>query len=149
MVGLRAFGIFVACGLACATAEGQTAADPMGAIDGTVRDVSGGVLSQVIIRAISPAIMGAREATSRDDGFYRIQALSPGEYAVTFTRAGFADAVRRDIRVRPGATTTISIALDLQGLRADVTVAPEGSVADRRVTTIVAAIDAQELADLP
>ena len=103
----RYLGICAGCALVCATAAaGQSAGDAAGLIDGTVRDASGAVLSQVVVRAVGPALMGAREDVSRDDGFYRIPALAPGDYELTFTRAGFEQAIRRDVRVRSGATTT-------------------------------------------
>ena len=145
--GLRLFGVFAACGLTCATAAaGQTAA--AGAIDGTIRDVSGGVLSQVIVRAVSPALMGAREDVSRTDGFYRILALTPGDYDLTFTLAGFEPAIRRAVRVRPGATTTVSVTLDLEALRENVIVGAAPTI-DRRGTSLETVVDARALSDLP
>ncbi|HVG69475.1 MAG TPA: carboxypeptidase regulatory-like domain-containing protein [Vicinamibacterales bacterium] len=146
----RYLGICAGCALVCATAAaGQSAGDAAGSIDGTVRDASGAVLSQVVVRAVGPALMGAREDVSRDDGFYRIPALAPGDYELTFTRAGFEQAIRRDVRVRSGATTTISITLTLEALRENVIVGPNASAVDRRGTSLAAVMDAQELSDLP
>ena len=72
----RFLGIYAGCALTCATAVAQTAGDAVGAIDGTIRDASGGVLPRVVVRAVGPALMSAREDVSRDeDGFYRIAAL--------------------------------------------------------------------------
>jgi hypothetical protein len=142
-------GTFAACALACATAAvGQTAADAAGSIDGTIRDASGAVVPQVVVRAAGSALMGAREAVSRDDGFYRLPALAPGDYELTFTRAGFEQAIRRDVRVTLGATTTISVTLDLAAVRADVIVGPNASALDRRGTTLATVMDARELSDL-
>jgi hypothetical protein len=141
--------ICAGCAFVGATAAAQTAGDAVGAIDGTVRDGSGGVLPQVVVRAVGPAMMGAREVLSRDDGFYRIRALTPGDYELTFTRAGFAQAVRRDIRVRPGATTTVPVTLDLDAVRENVIVGPAATAVDRRGTSLAAVMDAQALSDLP
>jgi hypothetical protein len=137
------------CALACATAAaGQTAGDAFGAIDGTIRDASGAVLSQVVVRAVGPALMGAREDVSRD-GFYRIPALAPGDYELTFVRTGFAQAIRKDVRVQPGATTTLSITLDLEARRESVIVDARASGVDRRDTSLATVMDAQALSDLP
>jgi hypothetical protein len=148
-VRIRVLGFCAGCALACAIpAAGQTGADATGAIDGTIRDASGAALPHVIVRAVSPAMMGAREAVSRDDGFYRLPALAPGDYELTVMRAGFEQAIRRAVRVTSGATTTISVSLDLAAIREDVVVGPNASALDRRGTTLATVIDAQELADL-
>jgi len=142
-------GVIAACWLACAIpAAGQTAGDAVGAIDGTIRDSSGSVLPQVLVRAAGPALMGAREDVSRPDGFYRIRALTPGDYELTFTLAGFEPAIRRDIRVSPGATTTVSVTLDLEALRENVIVGAAPTI-DRRGTSLDTVVDARALSDLP
>ena len=65
----RLLGICAGCVLACAAVVGaQTAGDAVGAIDGTIRDASGGVLSQVRIRAGGLALMGARETSHGTTG---------------------------------------------------------------------------------
>ena len=63
-------------------------------IAGVVRDTSGAVLPGVTIEASSPVLIEkARTAVSDETGRYRIIALNPGTYTVTFRSAvnGFAD----------------------------------------------------------
>src|SRR5688500_13055631 len=59
-------------------------------IVGLVRDESGAVLPGVTVEAASPALIeGMRTAVTDDQGRYRVEALRPGPYKLTFTLAGF------------------------------------------------------------
>jgi hypothetical protein len=146
----RLAGVCAACLLASASsASGQTVGDATGAIEGVVIDAAGGVLPNVLVRVSGPAMMGAREDLSRDDGFYRVPALVPGDYEVSFTRGGFRSAIRRDVRVRPGATVTIPVTLEIEARREVVTVESGSPLGDRRGTSLGVAMNARELADLP
>src|SRR5688572_24261495 len=84
--------------LASVTAA-QTVGDIAGGIDGVISDRTGGSLAGVTIRATSPALMGARTSVSGADGVYRIPALPPGEYALTFSLPNFHPASRDGVRV--------------------------------------------------
>src|SRR5262245_11907000 len=57
-------------------------------IVGQVRDESGGVLPGVTVEAASPAIIEkVRTALTDEQGRYRIEALRPGLYKLTFSLA--------------------------------------------------------------
>ena len=61
------------------------------AITGVVKDASGGVLPGVTVEATSPALIEkVRSAVSDGTGQYRIVALPPGTYALTFALPGFS-----------------------------------------------------------
>src|SRR5262245_19009251 len=65
-------------------------------IAGVVRDTSGAVLPGVIIEASSPVLIEkSRSSVSDDTGRYRVIALNPGTYTVTFTLPGF-NVVKRE-----------------------------------------------------
>ena len=69
-------------------------------IVGQVRDESGGVLPGVTVEAASPAIIEKiRTAVTDDQGRYRIDALRPGIYKLTFTMTGFSTVVRDGVDV--------------------------------------------------
>src|SRR5512147_1619411 len=66
------------------------------AITGVVKDASGGVLPGVTVEAASPVLIEkVRSVVSNDTGQYRIEALRPGTYTVTFSLPGFS-TVKRD-----------------------------------------------------
>jgi hypothetical protein len=64
-------------------------------IVGVVRDESAGVLPGVTVEASSPALIEGMKAVATDEqGRYRIEALRPGPYKVTFSLSGFTTFVR-------------------------------------------------------
>ena len=84
----------------CATVLLPTLAYAQAQIVGQVRDESGGVLPGVTVEAASPAIIEkVRTAVTDDQGRYRIEALRPGSYKLTFSLTGFS-TVARDGRRR-------------------------------------------------
>jgi uncharacterized protein (DUF2141 family) len=77
-------------------------------IAGVVRDVSGGVMPGVMVEASSPALIEkSRTAVTNGSGQYRILALVPGVYTVTFTLEGFNKVERTGIELR--AETILSV----------------------------------------
>jgi len=75
-------GVFALALLVCAPA----AADAQGSIVGLVKDASGAVLPGVTVEAASPALIEkVRSVVTDGTGQYRIEALRPGTYTVTFT----------------------------------------------------------------
>ena len=64
----------------------------------------------VTVEAASPAIIEkVRTATTDDQGRFRIEALRPGAYKVTFSLTGFSTVVREGIDL-PSAVSTASAA---------------------------------------
>jgi len=92
-VVLARFGRFVCLAVALgmipasALAQGASTAN----ITGVVKDSSGAVLPGVTVEAASPALIEkVRSAVSDERGQYRLEALRPGAYTVTFSLTGFA-----------------------------------------------------------
>ena len=75
---------------------------------GFVRDSAGTPVPGAAVTASSAALMEASRASVTDAaGRYQIDALSPGIYTITFTRAGFKTVERRGVRVRTWATARV------------------------------------------
>jgi len=86
--GFLARFLFASLLLTSAVASAQDATT--GAIVGLVRDSSGGALPSVTVDVSSPSLIErSRSAVTDDQGRYRITALRPGVYTVTFTLPGF------------------------------------------------------------
>jgi len=115
-----------------AAASAQTSA-----IAGTVKDASGAVLPGVTVEASSPALIErVRSAVSDGSGQYKIEALRPGTYTVTFTLPGFSVVKRENVELTSDFTATINADLKVGALEETITVSAESPVVDvQNITT--------------
>ena len=109
--------------------------DPMAAfgqaIAGTVKDPSGASLPGVTVEARSPALIEkVRIAVTDDIGQYRIEALRPGVYTITFTRIGFQSSQREGIDLSGAVTATVNAQLALGQFTETFTVPGEAPLVD-------------------
>jgi hypothetical protein len=78
------------------------AAQALGSVAGTVKDASGAILPGVTVEVASPALIEkVRTGTTDGSGQYRIIALPPGDYTVTFTLTALPRSSARTSRSRP------------------------------------------------
>ena len=112
--------------VACATVLLPTLAYAQAQIVGQVRDESGGVLPGVTVEAASPAIIEkVRSAVTDDQGRYRIDALRPGTYKLTFSLTGFSTVAREAIEVPSEVVVTINADMKVGALEETITVSGE------------------------
>ena len=129
-------------------ASGQTVGTTTGAIVGTASDTTGAVLPHVTVTISSDAIMGVRTTSTAADGSYRISALPPGAYRLSFSLNGFR-TLDQDVRVTLGLTATVDVELHLASQREEITVTKPRSDLDRRSTSLGEIFSSRQLADLP
>ncbi len=140
--------LFLAALLAPASSAGQTVGTATGSIVGIARDATGALLPNVRITISSDALMGSRTTSTAADGSYRIPALPPGEYTLSFSLHGFRTH-EREVRVALGFTATVDVELDVATEREQVTVTRRSRILDRHSTAIAETFDSRQLADLP
>jgi Carboxypeptidase regulatory-like domain len=100
-------------------------------IVGQIRDESGGVLPGVAVTAASPALIEQSRTTVTDDqGRYRVDALRPGTYKLTFSLPGFSTVVRDGITVPSDITVTANADLKVGALEETVTVSGQTAQVD-------------------
>ncbi len=116
----RAILVFLgALGLVGAPSYGQ---QTLGAINGTVTDSSGGVVSKATVKVHNTGTNLEQTATTKEDGLYSIADLPIGTYTVTFSRDGFKTEVHSQILVQGDRTTTVNTSLQPGEVTAQVTV---------------------------
>src|SRR4051812_24068375 len=112
-----------------------------GAIAGTVRDSSGGVLPGATVTVKGPALQRERvTATTSADGTYRIALVPPGTYTVETSLSGFSAQTREGVGVAVNQQTTLDFALGVGALAESIDVAAEApliQVARSDVTNVV------------
>lgn len=96
-----------------------------GNIDGLVRDQQGALLEGAVIVATSGTAPDIGRTTTGPDGRFRLRGLSPGDYTVAVTLAGFTNTAQL-ATIRAGTSTTLNVVLTIAGL--DETVAVTGNV---------------------
>ena len=108
------------------------------AIAGVVRDSSGAVLPGVTVEASSPALIEkSRTAVTDGSGQYRIIALVPGIYTVTFSLEGFNRSVREGIELRAETILPVNAELRVGALAESVTVTGTSPVVDLQTVSSV------------
>lgn len=107
------------------------------AIAGTVKDTSGAVLPGVTVEASSPALIEkVRSAVTDGNGQYKIEALRPGTYSVTFTLPGFSVVKRDAVELTSDFTANINADMKVGAVEETITVSAESPVVDvQNITT--------------
>src|SRR4051812_2259695 len=107
------------------------------AIAGTVKDTSGAVLPGVTVEASSPALIEkVRSAVTDGNGQYKIEALRPGMYTITFTLPGFSVVKRDGVELTSDFTANINADMKVGALEETITVSAESPVVDvQNITT--------------
>jgi hypothetical protein len=128
----------------------STASAQNAEIAGVVRDASGAVLPGVTVEAASPALIERIRVVNTDSqGQYRIIALNPGTYKVTYTLPGFSTTVRDGIVLTAQFTASLDVAMAVGSLEETVTVSGATPLVDIQATTQRRALTSELLNELP
>src|SRR5688572_6055900 len=129
----------------CSPASAQQAT-----IAGVVTDGQGGVLPGVTVEVSSPALIEkVRSVVSDGTGQYRVVALPPGTYAISYTLAGFNTARREGLEVTGASTATINIEMRVGSLEESIVVTGESPIVDVQSARRQQVIAGNTLSTLP
>jgi hypothetical protein len=128
-----------------AQATGTTTGD----IRGRVTDESGAVVSDVVVEATSRDTGFSRSDTTRPDGTFVIRLLPPGLYRLSVSRKGFRTGTVDEVRVVLGASTSLSIGLEIERVQESVTIAAQSGLIDPASTQLSKTIDETKIRHLP
>src|SRR5437870_12043959 len=119
-------------------------------LQGTVRDANGAVVANASVTARNSATNISREATTNDDGFYKIVNLSPGDYEISVRATNYKVAVIPSVRLTIGQTINQDVPLEVGDLTATVTVTSVSpNIVETTSTTIASVVDQQRIENLP
>ncbi len=93
------------------------------AIGGRVTDTQGAGVAGAIVTLYGRAPQFQRLTAITDaGGAYRFESLAAGEYLIEADARGFAPAIAQKVRIERGQATTLDLALEVAGVRAEVIV---------------------------
>jgi carboxypeptidase family protein/TonB-dependent receptor-like protein len=122
-----------------------------GALEGTVTDPSGAVLSGAKVAVKNSATSAEVTATTNDRGYFNVQNLEAGLYTVTIEQAGFSKYVAKDVNVKVGAVTPLTLTLQVGAAEqvVEVTATNTEATVDTSRATIDGVITAKTIENLP
>lgn len=138
-------------GALCLLAAAAPAQHIRGALEGTVTDPAGAVITGVKVTLQNPATSQTLTATSDERGGFSFQNLEAGEYTVTLEREGFRKLVASGVVVKVGGVTPLASTLqvgDTQQL-VEVTATSTEATVDTSRATVDGVITSKTIDNLP
>lgn len=123
-------------------------AQQTGALTGRVVATDGSLLPGVTVEASADVLPTPRVTVTDGAGHYRMPALPPGNYTVTFTLAGMT-AVTRQAQVVLLRDTAVDATLSVEGVSETVEVTATASLIERDAASIKSAVAAEQILQLP
>lgn len=147
MADRRGFRVLLLLCLAILAAP-FTFAQQTGSISGVVTAIDGSALPGVTVEARSTVLPQPRTTITEENGEFRLPALAPGPYTITFALAGM-QTVTRNVTVLLGQDSNVRVALNLEGVSESITVTAEASLIDPESTEIESTVSSEEIQQLP
>jgi hypothetical protein len=123
-------------------------AQQTGAISGKVTATDGSALPGVTVEARSNVLPQPRVTTSDSNGDYRLPALIPGSYTLTFSLSGM-QTVTRKAEANLGQNTAANVKLGIQGVAESITVTAQATLVDKTSTALQSGVSQQQIQALP
>jgi hypothetical protein len=123
-------------------------AQQTGMVHGKVLATDGSALPGVTVEARSNVLPQPRVATTNATGDYRLPALQPGGYTITFTLAGM-QTVTRKTEVILNSDMAIDAKLGVAGVSETMTVTARATLVDKESTEIQTGFSSQQIQALP
>jgi hypothetical protein len=121
-----------------------------GTIAGVVTDSSGAVLPGVTVEAASPALIEKIRNTVTDaEGRYRIGALRPGVYTITFSLPGFRGVRREGLELTTGFTATVNADLAVGAIEEAIVVTGTSPLVDTKNSSQQTVLSGELVRSLP
>lgn len=120
-----------------------------GAVNGQVTDQSGDAVAGATVTARNIDTGLTREATTNEEGNYRIYPLQIGGYTVSVTAPGFEPRTIERLDVTTAVDAKADLQLGVQGTQAEVTVTASGALLETSQSQVSKSVDRTRILELP
>ncbi len=124
------------------------AQDPVGVLEGHVKDSSGGSVSAAEVSASNQQTGFRAKQRSAEDGTFHFSSLPAGEYDLRVTADGFAAFTASAIPIDIGRTVRVPVKLEVAAGHSEVNVSGTGATVDIG-STLGDVVSSHEATDLP
>jgi len=123
-------------------------AQQTGAIHGKVLATDGSALPGVTVEARSNLLPQPRVTTTDSNGDYRLPALIPGPYTVTYTLAGM-QTMTRNVNVVLLQDVPLNVSLGVAGVSENITVTASSTLVNKESTALQSGLTTEQIRELP
>ena len=125
-----------------ATCLSIPAQETTAAVQGTIKDPTGGAVPNATVEIEGSALIGTHKIQTDSTGTYRFAQLPPGDYTITVTASGFAVTKQASIRLDVGRQPSVDFKLQVGGVSQVVEVSAAAPLVD--VTQSKVAVDVEK-----
>jgi len=142
-------GITTAALLILVSFGAASAQESRGSLTGKVSDQNGAVLpgATVVIKNIDTN--AASTSTTNDEGIYTFPLLQPGNYSLTVTANGFAEATREGIQISVSEKRTLDLPMQVTGVGEMVMVVGGSPALETGSVSTGSVISSKQITELP
>jgi len=123
-------------------------AQQTGALHGRVTATDGSALPGVTVEARSNVLPQPRVTTTDSSGDYRLPALIPGTYDLTFSLAGMQSSTRKT-GVNLQQDNEVNVALGVAGVSENITVTAQSTLVNKESTALQSGLTTEQIRELP
>jgi hypothetical protein len=145
ILAARSLAIVCLC-LVCLHLSAQT---DRSSLNGTVTDPTGGVVPNVVVKAIAESTRLRRETMTIAAGNYEMPALLVGKYELTFTKEGFKPYVMEGIELTMGQARTVDARLQVGSQAEVVEVRASTELLSQNSAEVGGVIEAAQIKEIP
>ncbi|MBI3950648.1 MAG: TonB-dependent receptor, partial [Acidobacteria bacterium] len=120
-----------------------------GSISGTVFDPRGAVVvgAQVTIKNLETGL--TREATTNEQGLYRVTTLPSGRYSVQVAGTGFRTLIRQPVTVSVAVDSAVDVVMEPTAGQEVMTVTAEAPIVELTKSQLSKSVDSRRILELP
>ena len=118
-------------------------------INGTIRDVSGGIIPDVDVTLINTQTNVERHATTNASGLYVFLDIIPGEYRLQASKAGFKTTTQSTFTLVVNQTANFDMTLEVGEITQQITVTGVGAQLQSSTAELGTVIASRQVLDLP
>lgn len=125
------------------------AQETTGALQGTVKDASGAVVTGVHVELEGTSLVGKKAIDTDSAGYYRFANLPPGTYTLSITAKNFKAVKRQGLVIEVGHLPTVDIALEVGSAAETIEVSGAAPLIDTTTQTTQTNITHDVVQDVP
>jgi len=132
----------------CAALLAVAQVNPVGTVDGTIKDSTGGTLPDIKVTLRNVDTGEARDISTNDTGYFFFPLVNPGRYEVSVEKTGFKRGIQ-EIVVRTGIRSTADFSLQLGQVSESVQVTGEAPLLETSTASVSRNVTQRTVQDMP